>query len=376
MHPYKQFPPRQFWQQAVSGTPWAEVLAHEPGKFSITASDVVASAGSCFAQRISRLIIDSGLDYRYFETPHPLVPAAEAATLGYKLFSCRYGNIYTTRQLLQLVKEALGITPPIQAVSATKAGHFVDLMRPNINSTGFESVEEAVADRAWHLQCVARMLAQCNVFIFTLGLTETWMDSETGVVYGSHPSVITHLPSPRPMKAHNLDYLECYNDLVEVFNLMRGINPGVRFILTVSPVALAATHQPHNVLVSTAYSKAVLRAVAGKFAQVLPCVDYFPSFEVFNLAQSFGQFLSEDLRDVSQRGVQVAMGNFKQMFLQGASAPVAAVAVPAAKPAAQPAPVAPPSVPSPMSAPPVPAANAADVECDEVLNAFFDKATA
>lgn len=361
MHPYKQFPPRQFWQQAVSGTPWADVLAHERGKFSITANDVVASAGSCFAQRISRLIIDSGLDYRYFETAHPLVPDKDATALGYKLFSCRYGNIYTTRQLLQLVKEALALTPPIQAVSATRAGHFVDLMRPNINSSGFESVEEAVADRAWHLQCVARMLAQCKVFIFTLGLTETWMDTETGVVYGSHPSVVTHLPSPRPLKAHNLDYLECYNDLVEVFNLMRGINPGVRFILTVSPVALAATHQPQNVLVSTAYSKAVLRAVAGKFAELLPCVDYFPSFEVFNLAQSFGQFLSEDLRDVSLRGVQVAMGNFKQMFLQAAPASVTAPA--ATTPAA-----------AVSAAPAAPAANAADVECDEVLNAFFGKA--
>ena len=134
-------------------------------------------------------------------------------------------------------------------------------------------------------------------------------------------------------------------------------------------------------LVSTAYSKAVLRAVAGKFAELLPCVDYFPSFEVFNLAQSFGQFLSEDLRDVSLRGVQVAMGNFKQMYLQGAAAEPAEPSKPAVAPVAAAAPVAckpvvakPAVAPAAKSAAVAAAANAADVECDEVLNAFFGKA--
>ena len=355
MHPYKQFPPRQFWQQAVSGKPWAEVLRHEAGKFRITAQDSVASAGSCFAQRISRVIIESGLDYGYYETPHPLMPAALAQAQGYGTFSCRYGNVYTTRQLLQLVKEALGLTPPIHAFSADEAGRVFDLMRPNINKTGFDSVDEAVADRAYHLQCVARMLAGADVFVFTLGLTETWVDGATSVVYGSHPGVITQRPSPVALQALNLDYLACYNDLVQVFNLLHGVNAGLRFILTVSPVALAATHQPQNVLVATAYSKAVLRAVAGRFGELMPQVDYFPSFEIFNLAQSFGQFLSEDLRDVSPRGVQVAMDNFRSMFLDlSASAPAATAAA------------------APVKA----SAAASDVECDEILNAFCARSAA
>ena len=359
MHPYKQFPARQFWHQTVSGKPWVEVLRHEAGKFRITAKDSVASAGSCFAQRISLAIAESGLDYGYYETPHPLMPAALAQAQGYGAFSCRYGNVYTTRQLLQLVKEALGLTPPIHAFAANEAGRVFDLMRPNINKTGFDSVEEAVADRAYHLQCVVRMLTDADVFIFTLGLTESWLDGTTGVVFGSHPSVITQRPSPVVLQALNLDYLACYNDLVQVFNLLHGVNPGLRFILTVSPVALAATHQPQNVLVATAYSKAVLRAVAGRFAELMPQVDYFPSFEIFNLAQSFGQFLSEDLRDVSPRGVQVAMDNFRNMFLDlaaGFTAPLASGAL--------------------VAASPVQTSAAADVECDEILNAFFVRSAA
>jgi hypothetical protein len=369
MHPYKQFPPRQFWRSAVSGTPWAQVLGREQGKFTITADHAVASAGSCFAQRISRLIVESGLDYRYYEQPHPLVPAADAAGLGYTTFSCRYGNVYTTRQLLQLAREALGLTPQVNQIAQTAAGHYIDLLRPAILANGFESVDEAVADRAWHLQCVARMLADCDVFIFTLGLTETWVDTDSGQVFGSHPSVVTQRASPLALQPINLDYIACYNDLVEVFNLVRGINAKVRFILTISPVALAATHQPQNVLVATSYSKAVLRAVAGRFAEMLPNVDYFPSFEVFTLAQSFGQFLSEDLRDVSPRGVQVVMENFRTMFLGGGAAPAAAAAPAPAAVATGPAAAA-------ATTPAPPVSSAADVECEEVLNAFFAKAQA
>ena len=363
MHPYKQFPERQFWHHAVSGTPWAELFRHERGKFTIAADQSVASAGSCFAQRISRLIAESGLDYTDYEPAHPLVPPARAAELGYGLFSCRYGNVYTTRQLRQLVDEALGHRPQIDRLATDEAGRVIDLMRPNINKVGFESFDEAVADRAWHLQCVARMLERCKVLIVTLGLTETWLEPDTGIVYGTHPEVVTRQPCGRPLQAHNLDYIECYNDLVAVFQRLREINPALRLIFTVSPVALAATHQPQHVLVASSYSKAVLRAVAGKFAALLPQVDYFPSLEIFNASQSFGQFLSEDLRDVNRRGVEVAMATFRRMFLApdagGAGCRAAAA----------------PAVPAPATAHAGAATSGslADVECDEILNAFFER---
>jgi len=67
------------------------------------------------------------------------------------------------------------------------------------------------------------------------------------------------------------------------------------------------------------------------------------------------------------------MGNFKQMYLQGAVAAVPAVPeVQAAAPAVtKPAAATPAAKPAAAVAA---AANAADVECDEVLNAFFGKA--
>ncbi|WP_428660504.1 GSCFA domain-containing protein [Reyranella sp.] len=49
--------------------------------------------------------------------------------------------------------------------------------------------------------------------------------------------------------------------------------PGVRFLLTVSPVPLKASASQNHVLAATTYSKSVLRAVAGQLADTYDDVD-------------------------------------------------------------------------------------------------------
>jgi hypothetical protein len=358
VHPYKTFPDRQFWSRAVSGTPWADVFRGQTGKFRLSHTEPVASAGSCFARRIAEFLVADGYNYQLFESCHPLMEA-KAAEYGYGTFSCRYGNIYSTRQLRQLFEEALGIRPPILHVGQVKSGAYIDLLRPNINEVGFGSIEEMRVDRLYHLSRVRVMIEQMQTFVFTLGLTEAWADEARDVVYGSHPGVFLESLDASQITPINLDYEEVLRDLEAVLDILARHNQhgGPRVILTVSPVALAATHQDSHVLAATSYSKSVLRAAAGKLAASRAEVDYFPSYEIFALSQSFGQFLAEDLRDVSRRGVEVAMRVFRDMFLE-----------PDAQPAATQAP-APVAIPAP---PPEPAGRSlAEAECDEIANAVF-----
>lgn len=358
-HPYKAFPDRQFWNRAVSATPWADVFMGQPSKFRLSQADRVASAGSCFARRIAELLVSVGYNYELFESCHPLM-AAKAADHGYGVFSCRYGNIYTTRQLRQLFDEALGVRPPILRLAQTGPGEIIDLMRPNIAKAGFGSAEEAKADRLYHLSRVREMIEQMEAFVFTLGLTEAWADEAADIVYGSHPAVFAKGAKTDHITAVNLDYEQVVADLDYVLDLVARHSKcgGPRVILTVSPVALAATHQDSHVVTATTYSKSVLRAAAGKVAATHANVDYFPSYEIFSLSQSFGQFLADDLREVSPRGVAVAMRTFEDMFME--RAPQAA---PAAEPPAAPK-AAPPNAPEP-------ARSAAEAECDEIANAVF-----
>lgn len=356
MHPYKAFPDRQFWHRTVPRTPWAEVLLDQPAKFQLSRADRIASAGSCFARRIAENLSALGYNYEFFEPCHPLMKT-RAAEYGYGVFSCRYGNIYSTRQLRQLFDEALGLRAPILRLLQTAPETFIDVMRPNVGERGFSSAEEGRLDRLHHLSRVREMIEQMEVFVFTLGLTEAWIDPAANVVYGSHPAVFLDSVPAEAAQALNLGYEEVVEDFEHVLELLRRHNrsPNLRVILTVSPVALAATHQDTHVLTATSYSKAVLRAAAGRLAAKHDNVDYFPSYEIFALSQSAGQFMADDLREVNPEGVAAAMRVFARMFLSEAGAPAEA---------------------RPQAAePPTPHdyRTATDRECEEMANAFFGR---
>lgn len=313
-HPYRHLPDRNFWNKSVSNTPWGQIALKESGKFTINKSDKVATAGSCFAQRIVQYLRESGYTHFNAEAPHPLIPEAMARELNYFQYSARYGNIYTTRQLRELGEQALGSRDPIIDY-AEQDGFFFDLLRPSIQKNGFHSIEELTADRFFHLSRVKRMLEEADVFIFTLGLTEAWISTREKHVYPVCPASAIAGVSEGLAQAVNFGFVEVYRDLKYFFDSLFAVNPKVRVVLTVSPVALAATHQDMHVLSATVYSKSVLRAVAGECCAEFPNVDYFPSYELIASAASYGQYLSPDLREVNQRGVAHVMRSFSHAFL-------------------------------------------------------------
>lgn len=359
-HPYADLPPRHFWRSTVANHPWASVFDGEVGRFQIAPGDRVATAGSCFAQRITAVLRDSGLGFADCEPRPAVMDEAQGAEWGYGRFSARFGNIYTPRQLRQLLEESLGLQPPRLHLAQNAQGRWLDLLRPQINRHGFSTPEEAQADRLFHLSCVRRMFLTSDVLVFTLGLTEAWVLEADGSVLGTHPSVATQLPYAPAVQRVNFDYLACLGDMVAVIQTLSSHNPRLQFVFTVSPVALAATHQDNHVLLATSYSKAILRAVVGRVVELCPSAGYFPSFELFNCAQSHGQYLSEDLRDVNPRGVAVAMALFRRMYLVGGAGAAGTSAPPVA--------AAPPAT-APRNA--GHGVSPVEAECDEVLNALF-----
>jgi hypothetical protein len=356
MHPYKRLPDRHFWSRAVSGIAWQDMFKNERAKFTIGREDVVSSAGSCFAQRIAHQFHKLGYNFPNFEPPHPLMSTEEAEDCGYSHASARLGNVYTIKELRQIVEQVFALRDAHFLIRQNKQGNWVDLLRPGVQKVGFLSYEEAFADRLHHLLRLREMFMASDVFVFTLGLTECWNNEDSGTVFGIHPEVALGVETDVRVTQLNLDYEACYQDLSFVIQHLKSVNPRLKFVFTVSPVALAATHQDKHVLISTSYSKSVLRAVAGKVCDEHDFADYFMSYEIFNAAQSFGQYLSEDLRDISPRGLGTVMDTFASMFLgrQGEDNVTAPSQSPEAKTAVQP------------SAP-----DLAAIECEEAMNALF-----
>ena len=307
--PYDDLPERAFWRVGVAQQP-AEAVAdlYQP-KVAITPETRVMTAGSCFAQHVHRNLVARGWNVVDTETPLPALPRSVLARFSYGLYSARYGNIYTTRQLLQLIREAYGDVTPADPVWE-KGGRFYDAQRPTIEPDGFDSADHVLEARGHHLEAVRNAIETTEVFVFTLGLTEHWRHRASGTVYPTAPGTLAGQYDPQVYEFHNLTVPEILADLTAVRAILKALRPDLAMLLTVSPVPLTATAAPMHVLQSTTYSKAVLRAAAGEFSTAHEDVDYFPSYELITSPAAGDRFFAPNLRSVTDEGVAAAMRMF------------------------------------------------------------------
>lgn len=310
--PYSDQPNSAFWSRSVAKPSVAEVFPVTSTSFKINASTKVATAGSCFAQHISKYLNSIGIKPLVTETAHPIVNQF-SSEYQYGLYSARYGNIYTSRQLVQLFDRAYGQIDTGSYHWQTD-GKFHDPFRPGIPN-GFGTLEELTRDRAKHLESVRNMFEQLDVFIFTLGLTETWENIESSIVYPSCPGAIAGTFDPLKHRFKNLSVNEIVDDMSLFMSKLRSVNPKAKVILTVSPVPLIATASNDHVLPATVYSKSVLRVAAQMIKESFSDVDYFPSYEIITGVHSRGAFFSEDLRTVKPEGVALVMKTFAKAYL-------------------------------------------------------------
>lgn len=327
-NPYSGLPDHAFWSRAVAGRAPDQVHpAAQPG-FGIRPSDRVATAGSCFAQHISRALTARGYGY--------LVTEPGPEDQGYGVFPARFGNIYCARQLLQLFQRAYGLYEPAEGAWRTPDGRVVDPFRPRAQPGGFADEAAMLADRETHLAAVRRMFEATDVLVFTLGLTEAWVSERDGAVFPLAPGVAGGPDDASHIRPHNFTVEETVADLTAVIGMARAIRPDLRVLLTVSPVPLKATFEDRHVLVSTGYSKAVLRVVAGTVSDTLENVDYFPSYEIVTGIQAGSGIWADDLRSVTPHGVARVMAELARSYLdQAAEAEAAPTPVPAAPTADQ-----------------------------------------
>ena len=316
-NPYKGLPHSCFWSRAMTDQPPWQI---DPVTSSqvILPHEKVATLGSCFAQHIARHISSAGLNYFVAEQAPDSMDADEARLKNYNVFSARYGNVYTVRQALQLFTRAFGKFSPQESVWK-KGGRFVDPFRPQIEPDGFASAEDLEADRDAHLSYVREIFLSSDWIVFTLGLTEAWESKLDGAIFPTAPGVAGGNFNPELHTFKNFSIDEVRADLFELIEEVAKVNPNLRFILTVSPVPLMATHENRHVWVSTSYSKAVLRVACEEAEHACKKVIYFPSYEIITSPAAGNSYYADDLRKVLDVGVQHVMRAFSAHFLPSSS---------------------------------------------------------
>ncbi|WP_457587907.1 GSCFA domain-containing protein [Ensifer canadensis] len=308
-HPYTRAAAHRLWRKSVTTLgDKTDPVVNFP--FKLSRQDKVVAAGSCFAQHISGRLRESGFSFLVTEMGHPLLDKKIANEFNYGRFSARYGNIYTARQLLQLLRRAYGRFSPVEDKWVDEEGRFVDPFRPQIQPDGFASELEYELDREQHFAAVRTAFEAMDVLVFTLGLTECWENIKDGAVFPVCPGTAGGRFDPARHRFRNQDVAEIVDDMTVFLQELHVVNVRARVILTVSPVPLVATARDVHVLPATVYSKSVLRVAAETLVQRHENVAYFPSYEIITGPQARGQYFDDDLRSVKPEGVDRVMELF------------------------------------------------------------------
>ncbi|WP_157775112.1 GSCFA domain-containing protein [Hartmannibacter diazotrophicus] len=322
-NPYLRLPASSFWRKGVERCRYDEVDPVVHPKFSIARQDQIATSGSCFAQHIAKRLVDENYNFLVTETAPITLDRAEANRRHFGLFSARYGNIYTARQLLQLIDRAYGRFKPVDRAWMRRDGRFIDPFRPQIEPDGYLTEDDVAKDRERHLACVRDMFEECDLFVFTLGLTEGWMSSADGSMLPVAPGTIATKANGSGYHFVNFSTDQISTDLHSVVRRLKALNPNIRILFTVSPVPLVATYEDSHVLTSTVYSKSSLRAAANDVCSNYDFVDYFPSYEIITGPHARGTYFEQDLRSVTPEGVAHVMRVFAAHYLgRNASKPL------------------------------------------------------
>lgn len=307
-NPYENLPARQYWKPAVADCYLLSIAGVYDKKFPIRREDRISTFGSCFAQHIGHRLKARGFNFLDMEPAPPSLGPAERTRHGYGIYSARYGNVYTSLQMLQLFQQSFGEICYDEVWES--GGRYYDPFRPNIFPDGFSSPAEMLAERHAHLARVRTLFETSDIIVLTMGLTECWCNRETGAAYPTAPGVTVGQFDPALHEFRNLGYTEIHEHLQEFLARLGKVNPRAKMLLTVSPVPLTATYEDRHVLVSTMHSKSMLRAVAGEISTSRDDVDYFPSYEIIMSHPFRGMFFKSNLRTIHDEGVDFVMSHF------------------------------------------------------------------
>ena len=310
MNPYASFTPKAYWRSAVAERAPDVFEDIWTPKFPVNSDTRILTVGSCFAQHLGHALRDAGYQWEIPESAPYGLPESVARTFHYGYFSFRIGNVYTPAVLESWLNWAID-SAAMDREAWEAEGAFYDPLRPQIEPDGFETLEELFAARHETLEAMRRGVAQSEILVLTLGLTESWQNAKSGLTYATCPGTVAGSFDPDLHVFKNFSFEEIRTQVLNIRTLLQSLNPKIRMILTVSPVPLTATAAPdQHALNATGYSKSVLRAVAGELCTKYADVDYFPSYEIVALHPLKGALFEKNLRSVRPEGVAHVMKHF------------------------------------------------------------------
>jgi hypothetical protein len=231
----------------------------------LSARTPVASIGTCFAEEFAQFMQAGGMNYVRTE-PDALCSSAS------------WGRVYTIPNLLQIVRYSSEPDFPL-VLERSEDGYF-DPLRDHAPLPSASEAEAQDAVRR-HREASRKAFAECEVAVITVGQNEAWIDCASGGVWGRMPPKEILEPRRQSFEVREFSLSENRMALEQALDALKRANPGLRFLLTVSPVPSFASFTDSDVVSRSFANKCLLRAVvdeavAARRGQAF----YFPSFEM------------------------------------------------------------------------------------------------
>lgn len=270
-------------------------------KFRFEGGETIFTIGSCFARHVEFVLETYGYRFRT-RNPENFVNPDECTSPN------GFFNKYTTASMLNEIRWAVSGELFPEAGFTEADGRWSDGQLP----ADFASLERVREIRA-RVTSIMSDVRGADFLILTLGLVECWYDAETQLYLNGTPTAGTVKKYPGRFSVHILDYRANMAALEELHDRVTAVNPGIRLIVTVSPVPLAATFTGEDIVVANNYSKSTLRAVASDFTASRPTADYFPSYEAVTESSPVAAWM-DDMIHVRIELVRCVIGHFVKHY--------------------------------------------------------------
>ncbi len=243
-------------------------LTHRP-KFVLPGDSKIFCIGSCFARSVEEFFILKGFDVLSKRASCPIEEWPSRPN--------GYLNKFTTHAMTQDLEWLVHSPLDFQETFCEDKGGWLDLqLAPGMVVV---PLERCLERRQYVTEQYFPRIANADLVVLTLGLNEVWRDDDLGVWLNVAPSYHKVKTSKR-YSFHSTDVLENIAQLERFRDIVKGFNPNVRMLVTVSPVPMSTTFSGKDIGVANTLSKAVLRVAAESFCRRHDDVDYFPSFEM------------------------------------------------------------------------------------------------
>ncbi|GEL44634.1 hypothetical protein MEX01_52250 [Methylorubrum extorquens] len=289
-----------------------------PKQKLLSSNDVVFTMGSCFAEEIRRAMAARGQTC----VPHyKRIAFDPAAVIVDTLPEREHMNFYNAFSICQQIEELLGLWEPDED-DYWKIGQLSVKIMPWVGAPNYQdpyrrlivarTPELLLSTRRAVVAEMRRAFEEATAFIFTFGMTEVFRSNRSGKIVAQKPAYAGGGGLAETSR-YDSTFSENLETVRRIVDLIRREKPGAPIILSVSPVPLARTFSPSDVVTASLEGKSILRAVLGQIVRDYDAVGYLPSYE-YVMMQGATAYRQDDLRHVSPAHVEHIVDAFFAAF--------------------------------------------------------------